>query len=371
MTAATNTNLVGVSLESLNAQQVVYVGIDNRLYALNWRNGNWDQYDVIQGVHNNTGVTPPLPKPGIGQPRGGSPLAGFAFEPLKAAYVAYIDVNNKIQELQFGVDVRLAASFNNVMPRDDSPLAAYAMQRAKTTHIIYIDSEHHVHELYWNNSWQTPNDLTQRTGTMVPMSGSPLAAYSFENQGTAHIFYVAQDNSIRELYFSGNQWSSNNLSVIPGAVSPRTNCVMACYACEYENTQHVVYTGNDGDIHELYWSNGWKNNPQTLTSIAGAPKPAQNSALAGYACEYEKTQHVIYIDDHANIQEIYWSNGWQNNILSEAAGSGAPSPQNGTPLTGYAFENEKTEHVWYIDSNDQVHELYHSGNQWHAGEKST
>jgi len=382
MTAATNSNLTGLAYEFHNTQILAYVGGNNHVYQLSWQNGTWSQFDIFNEIQTNHHVMPPFPKPGIGGPRGGSPLAAFAFEVYHAAYVVYIDLNNRIQELQFAGDWSLIDVFPNqtsdTAPRADSPLAAFSWEKQKSTHIIYIshdghDGQHgHVRELYWvwpgTRGWQM-NDLSIHTGAMLPKQGSPLAGYTFENQGTEHVIYIAQDNSIRELYYSGGQWSSNDLSTTPGYVSPAANSPLACYVCEYENTQHVVYIGGDGDVHELYWSNGWKHND--LTQMTGAPQPAANSALAGYAAEYEKTEHVIYIGNDGDIQELYYSgNAWQVTDLSVSAGSGATAPTAGTPLAGYAFENQGTEHVIYIDINHQVHELYRSGNNWFAGEVS-
>ena len=36
-------------------------------------------------------------------------------------------------------------------------------------------------------------------------------------------------------------------------------------------------------------------------------------------------------------------------------------------LAGYAFENERTQHVIDVDVNNNVHELYRSGNPWNSG----
>jgi hypothetical protein len=377
MPAATNSNLAALALEFQSSQLLVYVGADNELYDLFWQNGKWSQYNLMQAVHNNTGVTVPYPKPGVGGARGGSPIAGFSFEASDAAFVLYIDVNNHIQELQFDVDVKLITGLpsltGSTAPRADSPLAAFAWEKQKSTHVICIGNDNHVRELYWrwpgSAPWQI-SDLTVNTGSMAPKPGSPLAGYAFENQGTEHVFYIAQDNSIRELYYSGDNWSSDNLSITSGAAPPVANSPLACYVCEYENTQHVVYFGNDGNAHELYWSNGWNHN--NLTQSASAPQPAINSALAGYSYENEKTQHVIYVGNDGNIQELYWSEGaWNTNNLSSSAGSGATAPSAGTPLAGYAYENEGTEHVIYIDVNDRVHELYHSGGSWNSGEVSS
>ena len=71
--------------------------------------------------------------------------------------------------------------------------------------------------------------------------------------------------------------------------------------------------------------------------------------------------------------ELYnTGSGWRSTNLPAAAGSGALPPITpASPLAGYAFDNQSTEHVIYLDSNGQVHELYRAGDAWNAGETSS
>lgn len=192
----------------------------------------------------------------------------------------------------------------------------------------------------------------------------------FTNQATEHVFYIAQDNTIRELYYSGGTWHGNNLSAaVPAAVRPARNSPLTAFAAEYENTQHVIYVNENGDVQELYWSNGGWNTGDPLNLQARASQPASNSALAGYAAEYERTHHVVYVDANNIMHELYHSGGtWTETLLLDSAGSPAP-PRNATPLAGYAYSyaNDGTEHVIYIDVDNNVHELYRQGNAWYSG----
>ena len=190
----------------------------------------------------------------------------------------------------------------------------------------------------------------------------------FEPYGTSHVYYIAADQTIRELAYVNGRWVGVNLSVLTGAPPPKQNSPMAAYVAEFENTAHVIYIANNGDIQELYWSGGWVAGRPDLTQTTGTPKPGPNSGLAGYSAEYERTQHVIYVDGNGYIQELYHSGGsWLNTNLSDSAGSGATPPMGGTPLAGYSFEGERTHHVIYIDNGTNVHELYRSGNAWGSG----
>jgi hypothetical protein len=43
------------------------------------------------------------------------------------------------------------------------------------------------------------------------------------------------------------------------------------------------------------------------------------------------------------------------------------APKSGSPLAGYVFTNQGTEHVIYIDVDNSVHELYRQGSSWYSG----
>jgi hypothetical protein len=108
----------------------------------------------------------------------------------------------------------------------------------------------------------------------------------------------------------------------------------------------------------------------TIQAFAvSASKLAATSALAGYSGEYDRTEHVVYIDDNNFTHEIYRTgNQWLETLLLESAGNATRS-RDATPVAGYAYSygGVGTEHVIYIDTNDNVHELYRQGDAWHSG----
>jgi hypothetical protein len=384
---SSNTNLAAFAWEGNSSQYASYVGTDNQIYQLSFATyvpGQWQQTNVSAQCSLDSGVAPPAPLGGVIAPRAGCPLAGFSTEAEDTPFVIYIGVNGSNNQVQALVNtgrwgtLALNQLAKAPAPASDTRLAAYTWEKDKTQHVIYIDQQNHVIELYnvpgggWDQGWGM-TDISNNTGTtgvLGPLRGSPLVGYTFENQGTEHVVYLDQNNDVRELYFPNPQgrWATNNLSATNGAPPVMPGSPLAGYICEYENTQHVIYIGNDRRVHELYWSGGgWNHN--NLSDRSGAPYPDGNSALAGYACEYEATQHVIYTANN-EIYELYWSGGnWGTTDLCSSAG-GATAPMSGTPLAGYAFEKEKTHHVFYVDQNVLVHELYRSGGAWHTGEVS-
>lgn len=370
MNAAANTNLSG---SALVRQAVVYVGEDNRLYLLSFdrTSARWAQYDVLRLVNNKA----PFPIADTPAARGGCPLAVWSW-PREGNTLAYIGDNQGQHSVQLiTLDLPGVINLTNVkapLPIANSRLLAYTWAKQGSQHVIYLDTNNNVRELYQvgGGPWQT-NDLSDRTGFTgfnAPPPSGLLAGYVWENQGSEHVFYIAQDRTIRELYYTG-AWSGNNLSNITGAPPPRADSPLAAYVNEFDNTQHVVYIAESGDVQEIYYSgNRWVAGQPDLTQTTGTPPPVAGSALVGYSAEYEQTEHIVYVDGNGYLQELYNAKGaWQNTNLTDSVGSNATPPRGGTPLAGYSFEAERTHHVLYVDINNSVHELYRSGNSWRSG----
>ena len=70
------------------------------------------------------------------------------------------------------------------------------------------------------------------------------------------------------------------------------------YMFNAKGTQHVIYRGESGSIHELWLgSSGWQHNELTLTGGPTNHPPSAASDPKGYVFEAQGTQHVIYRSD--------------------------------------------------------------------------
>lgn len=405
MFPSANTNLAGSAWNEGMSQDVVFVGEGNRVYDLNYyglryypnpgSGANipgpgyypWAVFDVIKIGDQIAQVTMPLPISVAATPRGGSPLAVFT-SPVSSTglglggpvgnVLVYIGDNHTIEAVylvnQSPLNLTQASGTEKHPQPTGNSLAAWSWLGQRSQHVVYVDADNNVSELYSVNSlfhWSYNNlsGHTGYTGTNSPRRNSPLVGNAFENQGTQHVFYIAQDNTIRELVYSDG-WSGNNLSHETTAPLPAASTPLAGYVCEYDSTQHVIYIAENGDIQELWWSSrtGWVAGHPNLTQTTGTPKPAANSALAAYSCEYERSEHVIYVGNDGNLHELYnIRGGWATTNLSLSPGSQATPPVDGTPLTGYSWESDHTQHVFYVDINKNVHELYRLGDSWGTG----
>ncbi|HEY6486440.1 MAG TPA: hypothetical protein VIX83_08660 [Candidatus Cybelea sp.] len=406
MQPANTTTIASCYVAANGTQAFGYVGSDQRLYQF-IEEGNpgspWQTIDLIAQWQSEANLTLPFPRAGAG-PRGDGPIAMNTFEAIAGFFLCYIDQNDHIQALPYPLDDSTysppgwlpggtlgAALFPDITQRTGAPpaasgssIACYAWESQQSQHIVYVGADGNVWELYWiagqyDNArggplWKSNNLSadTGYTGVLAPnLKNVSLAATMFERENSEHVIYIAGDNTIRELYFYDGRWGGNNLSEATGAAPPAANAPLATFACTYEDTLHVVYLGDDDKVHELWWGNGgWQ--PDHTISTSG---PAVNTALVGYACENEQSHHVIYIDVNNDIQELYHnSGGWSNTTLSFSAGSGATPPlSTASPLSGNSaayYDDGQAAHVFYLDNETRVHELYRFNNQWIAGETS-
>jgi hypothetical protein len=272
-------------------------------------------------------------------------------------------------------------------------LAAYVFNSQGTQHIMYIDNNDlHVHELWSSGggTWSL-HDLTEASG--APESNNPniLTAYVFDlgeirslggglppviipsANSTQHVDYIDANNDVHELYWttsgllpsSSSGWHNNDLSKaanvsLPGPVTFGYQAGLAGYVFYSQRTQHVICNGADGHIHELWWgSDGW--HPNDLTVQAAAPKPNNpGSVPVGCAFESQGTQHVFYIGSDNDVHELLWdTNGWRHNDLT--AKSGATAGNAISSPAAYVFSAKETLNVFYIDNNSDVHQLSSDG----------
>jgi hypothetical protein len=154
----------------------------------------------------------------------------------------------------------------------------YAWENNRSEHIIFRGADNLIYELYWKPGvgWNYSN-LSNATG--APPADSDPTGYSWETNSSEHIAFRGTDNHIHELYFKlGIGWNHADLTAAIG--SPLASKNPAGYAFESNNTEHIVYRGQDGHIYELYFRIGVGWNKSDLTTATRAP--LADSSPIGY-----------------------------------------------------------------------------------------
>jgi len=357
--------LKGYTFEAQNTQHVIYVGANRQIDEL-WVDGNGWHVNDLTVVASGSPVAPSL----------GTPLACYAFEKDYTQHVIYVSENHYVMELWWDkngwhVNDLIVAAGSPASLRLDTPLVGYAFENQSTQHVLYVSMDNHVIELWWDkNGWHS-KDLTAATGAPVPKAGTPLVGYAFENQMSQHVVYLTTQNHVMELWWYNNKWHYNDLTeAAKGPVPPKLDTPLVGYAFEKQNTQHIFYASMDNRVTEVWWDkNAWHKHD--VSGSIGAPAPKVGSPLAGYAFENQDTQHVMYVTTDDRLMELWCdNNGWNANDLSLAA-QAPPDRRPDTPLTAYAFENQMSQHVMYLTTNNHVMELWWHNNKWRYHDLTT
>ena len=113
-------------------------------------------------------------------------------------------------------------------------------------------------------------------------------------------------------------------------------------------------------VHHLWYNNiQWQD--QDLTALTGGGVAFSESAITAFYTGGNKQLHVYYIDSNLHVRQLYFNNtNWSDEDLTAETGG----PTAGIwGISGFAIGN--LQHVFYIGYNDShVHELYYNNAAW-------
>jgi hypothetical protein len=175
----------------------------------------------------------------------------------------------------------------------------------------------------------------------------------FPYQKSEHAIYVGADGHIHELWAAGGAWHHNDLTAAAGA--PRASDQPSGCILRDSSLQHIAYRGIDAHIHELWWLNGvWRHRDVSSTVSAPPAAPAISGPVAAYGFDWQQSLHVVYTGTDGYVRELWFSGqDWHLNDLSIGTGS----PLALSAPAGYVFVDH-TQHVVYVDHQHHVIELW-------------
>jgi hypothetical protein len=303
-----------------------------------------------------------------------------------------------------------------LLGRPVTPLSSYTWgTNTESVCCLGFDGDVHAILRTAGTNWQAPVDLTQAAHASTepdfpnPPNAQSLAGYSFVAldahgqpiEDTAHVIYLGSDGNIHDSYASGNTpspiWTDQPLPAPqpPLGALPLTGSVPTTPLGAYpfvvynpdgssvETTKHVIYLDQKGALHELSSSpgNNWTD-AELPTGTAPLLTQELSTPIAAYSfVDYyagiakESTEHVIYIDKENRLHELVKPAGggsWGDNVLP-----GSPLVTNNliTPIRAYTFFvmdnddnlSEISEHIIYIGSDSQLHEIYNIRQPYQTG----
>ncbi len=296
-----------------------------------------------------------------GAPAATSFPTAFIYATLGSQHVLYIGAlfDGHVHELWWDGDWH----HHDLMSDTTFPLAlseprGFEDYGAGTENVVYQGQDNHVHLLtnrVGGNGWQH-TDLTDSVGG--PLAAGAPGAYTFEAQHTEHVNYRSADGHINEYWKDNTGWHFNDLTARSGAPFASDDGHTG-YVFTDQLTQHVNFSSDaDGHVHELWWeASGWSH--VDLTQLTGAPLIASGFHPSGYAFESQglqpvATQHVLYTGRDGGIHELWWDpSGWHHNPIGPLVGA----PASISNPTGFVEVDIATQNVYYNSDAHQIIEL--------------
>jgi hypothetical protein len=257
-------------------------------------------------------------------------------------------------------------------------VSLYGQLPAGERFVVYLSSDAHIHTLFApSGSGWTDVDLNIKD-PFIPLPTFGTAFTSFvDYYHYVHVFYLENTSQICELVitgisssgFTGGEFVPTSIPGAPAAAAGSALTAFVDPTSGSSNIIHVFYEGTNGHVYEFYHS-GPGYPPPTVTfddptHLAGAPAAASGSALTSFIDG--GVMHVFYLGTDNHVHELYWTGGtaWHKDDPTSLAG--APVATSGSALTSFVASGVM--HVFYLNSQN-VHELYWNGS-WHTDDPTS
>ncbi len=233
------------------------------------------------------------------------------------------------------------------------------------------------------------NDLTQIADADAGAGSnvSPIDGYASPWNEQQHVDFVSADTHVVELMYDGVVWNPTDLTSnagpemsgmtpVPGPASP-----IVGYVSSWNSQQHVDFIGGaDDHVHELMFDGAPPWHPTDLTLAGGPempgappPTPGNGSPLIGYVSPWNSQQHVDFIGTDNNVHELMFNGTppWLPTNLTASAGPETngmtPIIEGGSRLDGYISAWNQQQHVNFVGTDGHVYELMYD-TKWHLND---
>jgi hypothetical protein len=204
----------------------------------------------------------------------------------------------------------------------------------------------------------------------VTSHAQPTGMSSFYGNSTyaEHLFFGDGNGDIHEFFLDSGGWHDYDLTVISNGTT--TSGPLTSFYTGGTFPEHVFFSDKSFNVHELWSDNngGWHDS--NLTSMAHGVAAAQNTALTAFYSGGSNPEHVFFIDTAAHLHEMYsdTAGAWHDRDLTTTVivtTTGQPMPFYDSGLTSfYVSGSSSPEHLFFLDNNFHVRELYSDSNGW-------
>ena len=227
-------------------------------------------------------------------------------------------------------------------------------------HAYYIATSQHVFQLYWSGQSWVNQDLTVASGAAtLPAPGSALTSVLVGNSD--HVYYVDTNQHVNQLFFNSLNWVWQDLTAAAGATNVSAQKV-SLTGFSLNGADHIIYLAGNQHVNHAWWNgSSWSN--EDLNALAQPSAVADpGTALSSYT-DNNGMVHVYYLDVNEHVCQLWWSGqAWVNQDWTAASGTSAVATP-GSALSSYSAFNG-LEFVYYFDSNHHVNQLWWTGQGW-------
>jgi hypothetical protein len=79
-------------------------------------------------------------------------------------------------------------------------------------HVYYVATDQHVHQLYFDNTSWVDQDLTNSTNGPSAATAAVIGISSFADGYGEHVYYVATDQHVHQHFFNNTSWVDQDLT---------------------------------------------------------------------------------------------------------------------------------------------------------------
>jgi hypothetical protein len=335
---------------------IYYVGTNLHVNELRFNGNYWTTTDVTATTGAPTAAS-------------GSGLTGHLY--YSSDNVWYVASDQHVHELAYYQSAWHTSDITSLAGAPDaisnSALTSHMLGSSDNIYFIAVDS--HIHELAFYGSpatWHTV-DITAKAGAPDPTQGSPLTGETNTVNNTESTFFIGSDQHVHQISFNGSssQWGAADLTYLTGAPDATPGSSLTSHM--YGNSENVYYIATDGDIHEFaYYGSPAQWYTSNVTAPSGGPSPVGGSALAG---NQNGSYDDVYFIAPGPLVFLVWFNPsgdvWKPADITDSAG--APAPAQATALNSHVWLGTTPE-VFCFTPNQHVQELAFYSNAWHGSD---
>ena len=282
-------------------------------------------------------------------------IASFVTTPNNLTHTFYLDSADNVHQLFFNgsswSEENLTAEGFGPAAMHKSAVTGFSIQNFQ--YVYYVAQNQHVHQLLYDNVEWADSDLTALGGGLLSSKTPRLAALT-TGGNALHVYYLASNNHIIQLYNVSGTWTNQDLTKTAKAPSSRAVWISAV---NIGNFQYVYYVAPTGDVHELYYNNStWAD--KDLTIASGAMLSSGTSGVTATVISGSPNIiEVFMIAKNNHVQDFFSADNivWGSQDLTADSGGPAANPANG--MVAFATTPNNEMHVFYL-SKKHVNQLF-------------